>query len=118
LTVDDQVTVQRWIAGFERFVWSKRLDLAAWPEIEEWAGKLKRKEAIAAAGLGTFDELRYVLNAAWRARIAVDETERDVDDPAELRAIAEAAETLMWELLDRRTDGGKPRRALQLGGQA
>jgi hypothetical protein len=118
LTDEEQATVQRWIEGFEQYVWSKRLDIGAWPTIEVWAQKLRQNEPITDDELGQLDELRYVLNAAWRARIAVTDNETDVDDGEGLQKIAEAAEKLMWKLLARPADADKPKRGqLRIGRQ-
>jgi hypothetical protein len=135
ISAHELAALHRWVNGFEEFIYTKRLDIRAWPDIQDWAEKLTgewaqrlTESAADQAGdealvretiigeLGAFDQLRYVLNAAWLARIAVDDGEEDVDDPTDLREIADVTEALLWSLLERAGqqktagDGPQPRR--------
>jgi hypothetical protein len=118
LTDDEQMEVHRLLEGFEPFVWSKRLNINAWPMVEDWANELNARRTVNVGELDEFDELRYVLNAAWRARIAVRREESDTDDPADLRRMADAIEKLLWALVagpegKQGSDGAQQRPALQ-----
>ena len=96
LTVDEQTAIDRLLHAFEPLVHGWILsDIEAWPKVEEWAARLRGGQELHASDLGDLAELRYVLNAAWRARIAVRLPEVDVDDMDELAKIARAVE-LLW----------------------
>jgi len=99
LTDDEQTAIDRLLRAFEPLVHTWILaDIAVWPEVEEWAAKLRNGQELLVTDVGELAQLRYVLNAAWRARIAVLPSETDVDDPAELARIALAVEHL-WDLV-------------------
>jgi hypothetical protein len=92
LTEDEQEAIERLVTDFEPYVLARQLDLDAWPSVQKWAKKLGAGAPLDARSLNQYDELRYVLNAAWRARIAVAQEETDLDDPDVLKRIAEAVE--------------------------
>ena len=99
LTVGEQTAIDDLLRKFEPLVHGWILaDIAAWPMVEEWAARLRGGQELPAGDLGDLAQLRYVLNAAWRARIAVRLPETDVDDPEELARIARAVEQL-WMLV-------------------
>jgi hypothetical protein len=121
LTDDEQAAIDRLLRAFEPRVHRPLLWAAeAWPKIEEWAAKLRAGQEVLARDVDGLAELRYVLNAAWRARIAVRPQETDVDDPVQLENIAAAVERLLWTLVrapkasDSVGDGGQPRPPLQV----
>lgn len=100
LTDEEQAAIDRLLTAFEPLVSAWIVpDIAVWPKVEEWAVKLRNGQKLLASDLGGPTELRYVLNAAWRARIAVRPPETDVDDPTELADIAQAVERLLWSLV-------------------
>ena len=100
LTVGEQKAIDELLHQFVSLVqvWL-RPDVEAWPKVEEWADKLRRYRELLASDLGDLAQLRRVLNAAWRARIAVRLDENDIDDPDDLTDISEAVEDLLWTLV-------------------
>jgi hypothetical protein len=105
---EEQETIDRLLRAFEPLVYAWIVsDIAVWPNVEEWAAKLKNGQELLASDLGGLAELRYVLNAAWRARIAVRPGETDVDDPRQLAEIAQVVERLLWSLV-RQSKGAAP----------
>ena len=100
LTDPEQDSIERLLAAFEPLVQAWIVpEIRHWPKVEEWAVKLRQQRELRANDLGEPCELRYVLNAAWRARIAVRPNETDVDDPDELAEIAQAVERILWTLV-------------------
>lgn len=121
LTVDEQTAIDRLLKAFEPLVHVWILtDIDAWPKVEGWAAKLRSGQELLASDLGELAELRYVLNAAWRARIAVRPPESDTDDLDELARIAQAVEKLLWTLVETPkesptvSNGGQHRPPLQV----
>ena len=121
LTVDEQTAIDRLLHAFEPLVHAWILsDIEAWPKVEEWATRLRCGQELHASDLGDLAELRYVLNAAWRARIAVRLPEADVDDMDELAKITLAVEKLLWTLVrgskqpTTTSDAGQQRPPLQV----
>lgn len=100
LTNNEQSVIDRLLRAFEPLVHIWILaDIDAWPKVEEWAAKLRSGQEVHIRDLGGPAQLRYVLNAAWRARIAVRVPETDVDDLYELAEIAKTVERLLWDLV-------------------
>jgi hypothetical protein len=100
LTREELAAIDRLLAAFEPLVdvWIVS-DAEVWPKVEEWAGKLRNEQELLASDLSGPAELRYVLNSAWRARIAVQPPETDVYDARKLAKIAESVECLLWSLV-------------------
>jgi hypothetical protein len=102
---EEQRTIDHLLRAFKPLVYGWIVsDIAVWPNVEELAAKLRHGQEVLASDLGGLAELRYVLNAAWRARIAVRPGETDVDDPGQLAAIAQAVERLLWSLVKGSTE--------------
>jgi hypothetical protein len=99
VTATEQTAIEDLISAFEPLVlgWIVA-DITVWPKVEEWAVKLRQKK-LSVDDLGGLAEMRYVLNAAWRARIAVHDDETDIDDSRDLADIAQAVEALLWTLV-------------------
>lgn len=121
LTDDEQAAIDRLLDAFKPLIQTWIVsDIEAWPKVEEWATKLRCGEKLLVSDLGKLAELRYVLNAAWRARIAVRLPETDVDDLEQLADIGQAVEQLLWSLVRAPkqpttvNDTGLPRKPLQV----
>ena len=100
LTDEEQAAIDRLRRSLEPLLYAWIVpDITVWPKVEEWAAKLRQGQELHVSDLGGSAELRYVLNAAWRARIAVRPGETDIDDPRELVDIAQAVERLLWSLI-------------------
>ena len=100
LTDEEQAAIDRLLRSLEALLYAWIVpDITFWPKVEEWAAKLRQGQELHVSDLGGSAELRYVLNAAWRARIAVRPGETDIDDPRELADIAQAVERLLWGLI-------------------
>lgn len=100
VTVREQIAIEHLVDAFEPLVFGWILaDSKVWPEVEECAAKLRQGRAVV-ADLGKLNEMRYVLNAAWRARIAVRLGELDIEDPRRLTEISTTVEKRLWNLLE------------------
>jgi hypothetical protein len=111
LSPEERAEVEGWVQLISTTMGDHRaLPAKAWPRISELADSLDA-EGVNHVMLELDDEVRLVLNAAWKRRLDDDDL-RKVDD------VAKAA-LVLWERIDRSSQGGgKDNRLPPLSGAA
>jgi hypothetical protein len=95
LTPEEQAEITTWVELISRTMGKPRaLPAELWPRIEQLAACLDLTQ-VEQLKVHLEDELRIVLNAAWKRRI-------DENDPSRVDEVAEAAVKL-WERIERRS---------------
>ncbi len=114
LTAEETTSIDKLVMFFEPLVQAWIVfDVDMWPQVEIAAQKLRDGQALDEADLPPEAQQRFLVNAAWRARIAAVEGEKDVEEPRRLTAIAKAVEDHMQDLILQSGVGGDPAESLR-----